>query len=104
MLRAVCIGFRLHYRYRYRLPKCLCFGSVRIIVTIAWWIDRPILSMDGMRGFGSQYDKALVLCEKGSKFPDLNTVCGDGRGPEITTVVTSYEVSELRRTRKQFFR
>ena len=24
-------GFRLNYRYRYRLSKCSCFGSVTII-------------------------------------------------------------------------
>ena len=29
-LCAVCIGFRLHYRYRYGLSKCSCFRSVTI--------------------------------------------------------------------------
>ena len=31
-LRAVGVGFRLHYRYR--LSKCSCFGSVTIIIVI----------------------------------------------------------------------
>ena len=33
-LCAVCVGFRLHYRYRYGLSKCSCFGSVTTIVVI----------------------------------------------------------------------
>ena len=33
-LWAVFVGFRLIYRYRCRLSKCSCFGSVTIIIVI----------------------------------------------------------------------
>ena len=30
----MCVGFRLHCRYRYRLSKCWCFGSATIFIVI----------------------------------------------------------------------
>ena len=34
-LWAKCVGFRLDYRYRNRLPKCSCYGSITTIFVIA---------------------------------------------------------------------
>ena len=50
-------------------------------MTIAWWVDRPFLSMACVGSIPSMI--RFFLCEKSSKVLDLCIGRGEGRAPEI---------------------
>ena len=70
-------------------------------MTTAWWVDRPFLSMDGMRGLDCQHDTLFSCVKKALRFSYLRHSCstwrGDvgGRAPETTVMSQREDREEL---------
>ena len=91
-LWAAYVGFRLIYRYRYRLSKCSCFGSRMITIVIVYRLFLR-LSYRNFQIFGIQhYIDVMLICTWNKAKTRRRVACSFPSGKlycNVTTVLAN---------------
>ena len=91
-LWAAYVGFRLIYRYRYRLSKCSCFGSIMITIVIVYRLFLR-LSYRNFQIFGIQhYIDVMLICTWNKAKTRRRVACSFPSGKlycNVTTVLAN---------------